>query len=322
MRPVTRVGAVDCGTNSIKLLVADLDTATGAQRDLVRTLRVVRLGQGVDRSGQIAPEAMDRTLAAADEYAERLGELGVGQVTVAATSATRDAGNGADLVAGLQQRLGATPRVLSGVDEAALSYAGAARGLGEAADARLLLVDIGGGSTELVRGHGTEVSAVGSADVGSVRLTERHLAADPPTPAQIDIARHDIATALDGLDVPVEDVDVVVVVGGTGLTVAAHTLGLDSIGAAGLHGARVAADAVRTSCAALLAATVAERRQMPFMHPGRADVIGGGALVLDRVLTRVIAGKAAGPESVSVVASSHDVLDGLAWSLVEPPATP
>ncbi len=311
---MTRVAAVDCGTNSIKLLVTDLDAATGEQRDVLRTLRIVRLGQDVDRTGLLAPEALARTLAAATKYAERAASLGVelgpDRVVVAATSATRDAANGAALVAGLQRHLGARPRVLSGVAEAATAYAGAVRGLDEPPATRLLLVDVGGGSTELVRGVGPQVVAVGSADVGSVRLTERHLDGDPPTARQLAAAAADVDAALDGLEVPVEDADVVVVVGGTGLTVAAHTRGLDSPDVDRLHGARLDAAAVRSSCAALLAATVAQRRAMAFMHPGRADVIGGGALVLDHVLARV------GP--ATVLPSSHDVLDGLAWSLVDP----
>ncbi|CAN5649117.1 Ppx/GppA phosphatase family protein [soil metagenome] len=313
-----RVAAVDCGTNSLKLLVTDLDAASGAQHDVLRTLRIVRLGQGVDRTGQLAPDAVDRTLQAAADYAEQITALGVGldpaHVAIAATSATRDAANGSELVNGLQRHPGAQPRVLSGVDEAATSYAGAVRGLAEPAQARLLLIDIGGGSTELVRGQGPRVDAAGSADVGSVRLTERHLTDDPPTPDQVAAATVDVDTALDGVGVPVDDVDLVVVVGGTGLTVAAHTLGLGAPGDDGLHGSCLDAVRVRASCAALLAATVAERRAMDFMHPGRADVIGGGALVLDRILDRL--------GSVEVLASTHDVLDGLAWSLLDPPTRP
>ena len=306
-----RVGAVDCGTNSIKLLVADLDPATGQQSDIHRTLRIVRLGQGVDHSGRLAPEAVVRTLAAAAEYAALLRSLGIDRLAVAATSATREASNGAEVVTGLAERLGVVPRVLSGVDEARLSYAGAVRGLGALAQAELLLVDIGGGSTELVRGHGPDVTAAASVDLGSVRLTERHLAGDPPTPAQTSAAVADVEAGLDGLEVPVTGAEVVVVVGGTGLTVTAHALGLDTLDPQRLHGANLAADAVRASCAALLAATVAERRDLAVMHPGRADVIGGGALVLDRILARVGA--------AAVVASNQDVLDGLAWSLVNPP---
>lgn len=302
-----RVAAVDCGTNSIKLLVADLDPATGAQTDLVREQRIVRLGAAVDRTGMLAPAALDRAFAAADECATRLRSLGAERVGVAATSAVRDAANGSVLVAGLRDRLGSDPQVLSGADEAALSYAGALHGLG-GTPVELLLVDVGGGSTELVRGLGVDVAAVGSADVGSVRMTERHLHDDPPPPAQVAHAAADVDAALDQLAVPVAGVEAVVVVGGTAMTVAAHALGLDRLDEDRLHGSRLEVRRVRASCAALLAATVSERGAMPFMLPGRADVIGGGALVLDRVLERA--------GSADVLASSHDVVDGLAWTLV------
>lgn len=308
-----RVAAVDCGTNSIKLLVADLDPATGAQADLVREQRIVRLGEAVDRTGTLAPAALGRTFAAADEYAARLRSLGAELVGVAATSAVRDAANGSVLVSALRDRLGAEPLVLSGADEAVLSYAGAVRGLAELADAELLLVDVGGGSTELVRGRGADVAAAGSADVGSVRMTERHLHDDPPTPAQVTAATGDVDAALDRLAVPaagmpVAGVETVVVVGGTAMTVAAHAVGLDRLDEDRLHAIPLEVRRVRASCAALIAATVADRRAMGFMLSGRADVIGGGALVLDRVLSRT--------GSATVLASSHDVVDGVAWTLV------
>jgi exopolyphosphatase / guanosine-5'-triphosphate,3'-diphosphate pyrophosphatase len=303
-----RVAAVDCGTNSIKLLVADLDPVTGAQADLVREQRIVRLGEAVDRTGTLAPAALDRTLAAADEYAGRLRSLGAERVGVAATSAVRDAANGSVLVSGLRDRLGADPRVLSGTDEAALSYAGAVHGLGEQAHAELLLVDVGGGSTELVRGRGADVATAGSADVGSVRMTERHLRGDPATSAQVAVATADVDAALDRLAVPLADAQTLVVVGGTAMTVAAHALALDRLDEDRLHGSRLEVSRVRASCAALLATTVADRRAMGFMLPSRADVIGGGALVLDRVLART--------GTADVLASSHDVVDGVAWTLV------
>ncbi len=303
-----RAAAVDCGTNSLKLLVADLDPDAGGQHELVREQRIVRLGQGVDRTGALAADAVARTLAAADDYAASIAALRVDGVAVAATSAVRDAANGAVLVAGLRDRLGVDPIVLSGRDEAALSYAGAVRGLAAQAGAALLLVDIGGGSTELVRGDGPEVVAVGSADIGSVRLTERHLHDDPPTAEQVRRAVADVEAALDGLAVAADGVDAVVAVGGTAMTVAAYAAGLDDLDLARLHGIRLSAEAVRSACAALLAAPVARRRGLPFMHPGRADVIGAGALVLDRVLRRTGA--------ADVVPSGQDVVDGLAWTLV------
>ncbi len=303
-----RVAAVDCGTNSLKLLVADLDPDTGAQRALAREQRIVRLGQGVDRTGALASDAVARTLDAAEEYAATIADLGVDRVAVAATSAVRDASNGTRLVAGLRDRLGVAPTVLSGRDEAELSYAGAARGLSVRSGQALLLVDVGGGSTELVRGDGPEVVAAGSADVGSVRLTERHLHADPPTPDQVRRAVADIELALDGLGVTADGVHAVVAVGGTAMTVAAYAAGLDGPDLGRLHGSRLSVGTVRSACAALLSAPVARRRELPFMHPGRADVIGAGALVLDRVLRR--------SGAADVLPSAQDVVDGLAWSLV------
>ncbi len=304
-----RVAALDCGTNSLKLLVADLDPATGRQVDLERELRMVRLGQGVDRTGEIAPEALQRTLAACADYAATVRRLGAARVRCCATSAARDARNGEAFTAGMRDRLGVEAEVLTGEEEAALSYAGVARGLPGLADP-VLVVDVGGGSTELVLGDGHRVVAAASADVGSVRLTERHLDADPPTPAQREAAESDVERALAALPVRAGDARTLVGVSGTVVTVAGLALGLSRLTDERLHGARVAAADVHAACAALLGATVDERRAMPVMHPGRADVIGGGAVVLDRVLA------AAGVDDL--VVSTHDVLDGIAWSLVEP----
>jgi exopolyphosphatase / guanosine-5'-triphosphate,3'-diphosphate pyrophosphatase len=316
IRPAVRVAAVDCGTNALKLLVADLDPSAGTQHDLVRELHVTRLGQGVDRTGVLAPAALARTLAVLDGYAATARRLGVERVRCCATSAARDARNGAELAAGVRDRLGVTVEVLTGPQEAALSYAGVVRGLQQVghqvglprADP-VLVVDIGGGSTELVLGEGARVLAAASADVGAVRLTERYLADDPPTAAQRDAAAAAADVALTALAVRPADARTLVGVSGTAVTVAAHALGLSSLDADRLHGARVGAASVRASCAALLAAGVSERRAMPVMHPGRADVIGGGAVVLDRVL--------AGALVDELVVSTHDVLDGIAWSLVE-----
>ena len=319
---MTRVAAVDCGTNTIKLLVADLDARTGRAAELVRESRMVRLGQGVDRSGRLADEALARVFAAVEEFAGLVAPHDVEAVRLCATSAARDAENAEVFRAGVEARLGVVPEVVSGAEEAALSFSGAVRPLaGLRAPGPVLVIDIGGGSTELVlgdveRGDGTTaprvvVEAGHSVDVGSVRMTERRLHSDPPTPAQVETARAEIDAALDGL--PAHGVDLgrartVVTVSGTGLTVAATALDLPGYDRARLDGAEVPAQALRAAVARLLAMTVAERRALPYMHPGRADVIGAGALVLDRVLART--------DVPSVRVSVQDILDGLAWSLV------
>jgi len=318
-----RVAAVDCGTNALKLLVTDLDAATGAQTDLVRELRMTRVGEGVDSVGRITPAALRRTLAGCDDYAAAIDRLEVERLRCGATSAARDAANGAELVAGMRARFGVPIEVLSGEREAALSYAGVVHGLrrtgvraagpmpaGQTLAEPMLVVDIGGGSTELILGQGTQVRAAASADVGAVRLTERHLRDDPPTAAQRDAAVADVDAALLTLPVRPADAGTLVGVSGTAVTVAALALGLDTLDPDRLHGARIRADAVRDACAALLAAPVAERLALGVMHPGRADVIGGGAIVLDRVLVAA--------RAEELVVSTCDVLDGMAWSLVAP----
>jgi exopolyphosphatase/guanosine-5'-triphosphate,3'-diphosphate pyrophosphatase len=305
------VAAVDCGTNALKLLVTDVDPADGTQTDLVRELRMTRVGEGVDLVGRITPDALRRTLAGCDDYAAAIDRLEVEALRCAATSAARDAANGAELVAGMNARFGVPIEVLSGEQEAALSYAGVVHGLrrsGVRTADPMLVVDIGGGSTELVLGEGAQVRAAASADVGAVRLTERHLSDDPPTAGQRDAAVADVDSALLTLPVRPADAGTLVAVSGTAVTVAALALGLDTLDPDRLHGARVGAEEVRDACAALLAAPVAERLALGVMHPGRADVIGGGAIVLDRVLV------AAGADEL--VVSTCDVLDGMAWSLV------
>ena len=315
---MTRVAAVDCGTNTIKLLVADLDPTTGAARELVRESRMVRLGQGVDGSGRLADEALARVFAAVEEFAALVAPNDVERVRFCATSAARDAENAEVFRAGVEARLGVVPEVVSGAEEAVLSFSGAVRPLApHGVPGPVLVVDIGGGSTELVLGEvtnpdrsGAVVEAGHSLDVGSVRMTERRLHSDPPTEAEVATAREEIDAALDvlpGRGVRLERARTVVTVSGTGLTVAATALHLTGFDRRQLDGAQVPTPALRAAVARLLAMTVAERRALPYMHPGRADVIGAGALVLDRVLART-------PVTV-VRVSVHDILDGIAWSL-------
>ncbi len=310
---MTRVAAVDCGTNSLRLLVADLpETADGRLSDVVREMRVVRLGEGVDRTGVLAPQALRRTGAALEEYAAQCRGLGVERVRMVATSATRDAANRGEFVALVRATLGVEPEVVTGAEEAALSFDGATRGL-PAAQGPFLVIDIGGGSTELVLGT-RSVEAALSVDVGCVRLTERHLRDDPPTDAQVAAAEADVDTALVAVRaaVPVERARLAVGVAGSVTTVAAHALRLPAYLSVRTHLARLPAADVVDACTDLLTMTRAARAELPYMHPGRVDVMGAGALLLRRVVQRLGL-----PE---LLVSETDILDGVAWSLLAPAA--
>ena len=300
-----RVAAVDCGTNSVRLLVADVQGRSKV--DLHREMRVVRLGQGVDATGLLAPEAIERTRVALVDYAATCRDLGVETTRMVATSATRDAGNRGDFEAVVRETLGVAPEVVSGEEEAALSFDGATRGL-DPADGPFLVMDIGGGSTELVLGT-AHVEASRSVDVGCVRLTERHLRSDPPTAHEIALATGDVEAALAHVRevVPVERARTAVGLAGSVTTVAAVALGLGAYDADRLHLSRVSAAQVAEVTARLLAMTRAERAALPVMHPGRVDVIGAGALVLDVLLSRM--------GLTEVLVSEADILDGIAWSL-------
>ncbi len=300
-----RVGAIDCGTNSIRLLVTDLDG--GRKADVHREMRVVRLGQGVDRTGELAPDALERTRAAVVDYAATCRELGAERVRMVATSATRDARNRDAFHDMVVDALGVAPEVVSGAEEAALSFDGATRGL-DPADGPFLVMDIGGGSTELVLGT-TSPQAALSVDVGCVRLTERHLADDPPTAPQIAAAQADVDAALARVRavVPVEQASTAVGLAGSVTTVAAIALALDAYDPDRIHLSRIAAADVAAVSSRLLAMTRAERAALPVMHPGRVDVIGAGALVLATLVDRL--------GLADVVVSEADILDGIAWSL-------
>ena len=309
---MTRVGAIDCGTNSIRLLIADVDPVAGTLTDVDRRMEVVRLGQGVDRTGRLAPEALERTLTATKVYAGACEAAGVAKVRFAATSATRDASNRDEFVAGVRDILGIEPEVVPGEEEAALSFLGATRELAGVHRPPFLVVDIGGGSTELVLGDRT-VEAARSVDIGCVRLTERHLHDDPPSPAQVAAATADIDAALDlaASVVPLARASVLVGLAGSVTTVTAHALRLDRYDPDAIHRAVLDPDTVRGACDDLLAMPRAERARLPYMHPGRVDVIGSGALIWRRVVERAV--EAAGISEV--VTSEHDILDGLAWSV-------
>ncbi|MBD7919232.1 Ppx/GppA family phosphatase [Cellulomonas sp. Sa3CUA2] len=317
--PVTRVAAIDCGTNSIRLLVADVDPAAGTLVDLERSNEVVRLGQGVDRTGLLAPEALERTLAATRRYHEVCEGLGVEAVRFVATSATRDARNREEFVTGVRAALGVEPEVVAGDEEARLSFRGATGVLASRFDGPFLVVDLGGGSTELVLGTDAPEAAV-SMDVGSVRLTERHLHDDPPTPAQVAAADADVHAALDAAAavVPLGRTVTLVGLAGSVTTLTAHALGLDHYDRTRIDGAVLGVDDVLASCEDMLARTREQRAALPYLHPGRVDVIGAGALVWRDVVRRVRDEVAvAGGGLTHVVTSEHDILDGIAWSIAE-----
>jgi exopolyphosphatase/guanosine-5'-triphosphate,3'-diphosphate pyrophosphatase len=312
---VTRVAAVDCGTNSIRLLVADADPATGVIEDLDRRMTIVRLGQDVDRTGRLAPEALERTFAACREYAAVIGELGAERVRFVATSASRDASNREDFVRGVVDILGVEPEVITGEQEAEFSFTGATKELTGRDDLAkpYLVVDIGGGSTEFVVGDDTVIAAR-SVDIGCVRMTERHLVrdgrvVDPPTSGAVSAIKADIGAALDLAEetVPLKQARTLVGLAGSVTTVAAIALGLAEYDSAAIHHSRIPVGRVREITGQLLSATHEQRAGIPVLHPGRVDVIGAGALVLLEIMERTGAQE--------VVVSEHDILDGIAWSI-------
>ncbi|MFE3328231.1 exopolyphosphatase [Streptomyces sp. NPDC059176] len=304
---MTRVAAVDCGTNSIRLLVADVDPATGKLTELDRLMTIVRLGQGVDRTGRLAPEALERTFAACRRYAEVIAAHGAEKIRFVATSASRDAENRDDFVRGVVDILGVEPEVISGDQEAEFSFTGATKELPGYEER--LVVDIGGGSTEFVIGR-AHVESARSVDIGCVRLTERHVRSDPPAPQEVAAIRADVAAALDLAEqtVPIREANTLVGLAGSVTTVAAIALGLDAYDSDAIHQCRISRDQVAQVTERLLRSTHDGRAAIPVIHPGRVDVIGAGALVLLEIMDRTGI-----PE---VVVSEHDILDGIAWSIV------
>ncbi|GIG65845.1 Ppx/GppA phosphatase family protein [Phytomonospora endophytica] len=302
-----RVAGIDCGTNSIRLLVADIEG--DSLTDVVRRMEIVRLGEGVDRTGRLSDAALERTRKALTDYAAQIAGLGAERVRMVATSASRDAANADEFTAMVTGILGVAPEVITGEEEAALSFGGAVRGLPADVEAPFLVADIGGGSTELVRGS-RSVDAARSVDVGCVRMTERHLHDDPPTMAEIEAATADIGAAIDTALATVDPdhgARTLVGLAGSVTTVTALVLGLEDYDSTRIHHARISyADVVRVT-EELLAETRAERLAHGVMHPGRADVIGAGALILRVLMERC------GAEEV--IASEHDILDGIAWSV-------
>jgi exopolyphosphatase / guanosine-5'-triphosphate,3'-diphosphate pyrophosphatase len=325
-----RVAAIDCGTNSIRLLIADLTTEDHPERfvgssgihqqpplaDVTRQMRIVRLGEGVDRTGRLSDAALDRTMTALKEYADLIADAQPAAIRMVATSATRDAENSREFTDRVVAILGVAPEVITGDEEAMLSFTGATRelaGTALAADCQppYLVTDIGGGSTEFVLGEAGASQVRGrSVNIGCVRLTERHLHSDPPTEAQTRATVTDIDAALDQVaaDVPAAEARTLVGLAGSVTTVAGIALGLAEYDSARIHHSRVSAAQVHEIAGDLLGMTRAERAAIPVMHPGRVDVIGAGALILDRTMTRF--------GFTEVLVSEHDILDGIAWSEV------
>ena len=309
-----RVAAVDCGTNSIRLLIADV--IDGRLRDVHREMRIVRLGQGVDATGEFAPEALARTRIALSSYAELMRRHDVGAVRMVATSAARDVSNREEFFAMTSEVLGsvvpgAVAEVITGTEEAGLSFYGAVGDLDSAA-APFVVVDLGGGSTEVVLGS-EDAEAGYSADIGCVRLTERCLRSDPPTGDEIDAARAVVRDALAEVlrQVPVQKARTWVGVAGTMTTLAALAQTMTTYDSDAIHLSRVSFDELLPVCAELLAMTREQRAALGPMHEGRVDVIGGGALIVQELAA--VLGEKAG--ITDLVVSEHDILDGIALSI-------
>ena len=329
---MTRVAAIDCGTNTIRLLIADARASSGGAVRLVPLVRlneIVRLGQGVDRTGRLDEAALERTLAVVGDYADRCRELGAQSVRFVATSATRDASNRAVFVEGVRELLGVEPEVVSGQEEARLSFAGSLLGADGggafpgADGTRRLVTDLGGGSTELVLGVDAPAAAY-SMNTGSVRVTERYLA-DGVTPAAEAAARDHVRALLEraGAVVDLGATRELVGLAGTITTVTAHALGLESFEPEAIDGARLDVGTALASCEAIVHSTAAERESWGYLRPGRRDVIAAGALVWSEVIARVVEATAArGHRLTCTVTSLHDILDGIALSLVRPVGDP
>ena len=300
-----RVAAIDCGTNSIRLLIADIEGKTF--REVLRTMEIVRLGQGVDKTGEFHPDAIARTLAAVDLFAVEIARKGVQKIRFCATSATRDATNRHLFIDGVKERLGIEPEVISGEEEAALSFAGAIQDLPQE-NGPFLVVDIGGGSTEFVFGQ-VSVEFAKSVNIGCVRMSERHFTQDPAGAQEIEAARSDIQEAIKvaASIVPITKAKTLVAVAGTATTVAAAALELGEYDRHSIHLSRISAEKTHIASQRFLSMTREERLALGYMHPGRVEVIAAGSLVLSEIM------KATGAKEF--IACESDILDGMAWSI-------
>lgn len=311
-----RVAAIDCGTNSIRLLIAEVTIAGAVEvSDVVRRMTVVRLGEGVDETGEFSAEALERTFAAVDDYAALISRHKAEAVRFVATSAARDVANREAFFSGVRQRLGVDPEVIRGSEEAGLSFAGAISLLDWNPDRTVLVVDLGGGSTEFVLGTCEGAEHAISTDMGCVRFTERHLHSDPPKETECSMANFETLSFLEDVAqvMPLHQTQTVIGVAGTVTTVTAHALALEDYDAETIHGAELSLDTVHQSVDQLVAATRDQRAAMPFMHPGRVDVIGAGALIWGSILDYL--NKITDGRVVSAIASEHDILDGIAMKL-------
>ena len=299
-----RVAAIDCGTNSIRLLIADVSGENF--REIYRDMEIVRLGQGVDKTGQFHPDAIARTLSAVDKYASEIARRGVEKIRFCATSATRDSSNRELFIDGVVERLGIAPEVISGEEEAFLSFTGATKELPESL-APFLVIDIGGGSTEFVLGNRSVIAAK-SVNIGCVRMSERHFLHDPATATEIESARIDIQKAIADASrhVDIKGARSLIAVAGTATTVAAAALDLPAYDRHSIHLSRITAEKTHEVSEMFLRMNRTERAALRFMHPGRVDVIGAGSLVLSEIM------KATGAKEF--IASESDILDGMAWS--------
>ncbi len=304
---MTRVAAIDCGTNSIRLLIADI--AGGNFREIYRTMEIVRLGQGVDKNKAFHPDALDRTLKATALFAEEIARRGVERMRFCATSATRDATNRELFIDGVKSLLGVAPEVISGEEEAALSFKGATKEL-RGVGAPYLVIDIGGGSTEFVFGS-ERVDFAKSQNIGCVRMSERHFSSIPPQAEEIAGAKADIDEAIKGAAeiVPITEAKTLIAVAGTATTVAAAALGLSTYDRHSIHLSRISAEKTHQVSEMFLSLNRDEIAALGYMHPGRVDVIGAGSLVLSRIMALTGAKE--------FVASESDILDGMAWSLAD-----
>ncbi|MFJ6003314.1 exopolyphosphatase [Arthrobacter sp. NPDC092385] len=310
-----RTAAIDCGTNSIRLLIADVED--GVLTDVVRLMRVVRLGEGVDATGRLSEAALARTFAATEEYAQLIDRHGNPPVRFVATSASRDAENRQDFVDGIRSRLGVEPEVISGDEEAKLSFDGAVSVLATGGNETVLVIDLGGGSTEFVAGTTAGLIAARSTDMGCVRYTERFLKDNPPHEDQIEAMEAEVGRLMDeaAAEVPLERVTKIVGVAGSVTTVTAHALDLPEYQAERIHGSELPIAVISAAASDLLHMPRAARAALPYMHPGRVDVIGAGALIWKSIVERVAA--VTDGRVTRAITSEHDILDGIALSVAE-----
>ncbi|HET9872346.1 MAG TPA: Ppx/GppA phosphatase family protein [Propionibacteriaceae bacterium] len=306
---MTAVAAVDCGTNSIRLLIAE----PGPDSSLVeldRRLEIVRLGQGIDATGEFHPDALERTFAVTEQYAEAIRAANVppDRIHFVATSASRDAGNRDVFFEGISQRLGVEPDVITGDREAHLSFIGALSGVGDVAEP-MMVMDIGGGSTELIIGSsdGT-IEFARSLDIGSVRITERFWPDGQPTPEQLGSAARYVDGLLDSSGADFAGVHTWIGVAGTATTLAGVYLDLDEYDRKQVHRSTIPLPAISDLLARLSSSTVEEIRAIKSMHPQRADVITAGTLIISRIAQRISADE--------LLISESDILDGIALELL------